>query len=409
MGLAVDRLNLLNSSKHRGDAVFGIAPDEAQLPEHVVKGLSSRPGETPEVLMLGQVAGTVIGVEIGHTHLSTGLGDANSRLLGNPDISERSHSIERARPKATFDRVAKMVAQQLEECKIRPGEVRGVAVSVPAPVSAAGRTLSSRVLRAYDGIDIPASLSASLQRIASLQADVPVFAENDVDVLARGEQRYGKAFGLRDFAVIKCSGGIGSAIVSNDRIVRGRNGGGAGEIGHCPIKPQVLVERDDHIWSDQDEEPICRCGCWGHLEAFAGGRAIVDRIQMLESGRRKSIPAKGSLSSQLDVVMRKALDKEGLHRKAIGDAAALIGVAANTLFHIFNPRLVLISGKLSEMGEPFLTGIQEQCNAQGTLFGDVKESIELGTGVTTGERRRIGIRGAATTALRKTRPRLRYE
>jgi glucokinase len=409
VGTAVDRLNQRNSTKRRGEAVFGVPPDQAQLPQHVAEELDEHPGPTAEVLMLGSVAGSVVGIEIGHTHLSTSLGDANSRLLGDPGISESSHSIEKARPQATFDRVAEMVKLQLEECRIKPGEIRGVAISIPAPVSAEGRTLSASVLRPYDGVDIPKRLGESLQKIASLPTEIPVFAENDVDVMARGEQRYGKAFGLQNFAVIKCSGGVGSAIVADDRIVRGQNGGGAGEIGHCPIKPQVLVERDGHVWSGQDEEPLCRCGCWGHLEAYAGGRAIVDRIGALEAGKKKSIPARGSLSSQLDIAMQHALAKDGLHRKVIGDAAALLGVAANTLFHIFNPRLVLISGKLSEMGELFLDGVQKECNAQGTLFGNVTESIDLGTGTTTAERRRIGIRGAVTTALRKTQPRLRYE
>jgi hypothetical protein len=47
------------------------------------------------------------------------------------------------------------------------------------------------------------------------------------------------------------------------------------------------------------------------------------------------------------------------------------------------PNTGLISGKLSEVGGPFLKAIQNECQAQNLLFGDAAQSIELRTGSTT--------------------------
>lgn len=403
---ALDRLNEANHSP-AGDIVYSVAPEDAQLPDRLVEQLGDGSGRTPEVLMLGRGAGRVVGAEVGHGHLCVAIGDANACLLGSPEICDESHAIEETSLRDTARKVATMVKKQLKQSGTRPTEIRGVAVSVPSPVDKNGMTLAEGVLTHYSGFDIPAVFAQALSEIAALSSTVPVIVENDVDSLARGEQRYGKAFDLRDYAVVKCSGGIGSAIVSNERLVRGRTGGGAGEIGHCPIKPQALAEGPAKTWAGVDNDPKCRCGWRGHLEAFAGGEAIVKRIRALEKGQT-AIPNEERLAEQLDLAMQKALEGKSPYREVIDDAAALIGLAVSSLVHLFNPERVLIGGKLSEMGDTFLTAVQAECNAHGVLFGDVADLVQLGTGLDTATRRRIGIRGAVATALRKTEPRLDY-
>lgn len=414
--LEISEATLHNARKHLIDtggnsidgeqpAIYTVPPEKAQLPSQVIEEIGGVTGPKSEVLMLGPRAGAAVGVEIGRGHLSVGVGDANGCLLGEPEVRNEEHSIDGVSAKKTFAKAARMVKKQLQECGVDPADVRGVGVSLPGPISIDGHTLTHAISTNYQDIDIPAKFGAALEKGAEVTGEVVV--ENDVDVLARGEQRYGKGYGLRDFMVIKHSGGIGAGIVADERLVRGRGGGGGGEIGHCRVNPEALVSEVTKLRGMK--EPRCKCQGFCHLEAYAGGDAIVGRILELE--KRKKDPGfdrDAALPLQLDEVMRLAQLGREPHRQVVMDAGAFVGYAVNTLIHLFNPERVLICGKLSEMGESFLEAIREECQDQKLLFGAVDQIVDLGAGSNLEERRRISVGGAVTTALRKVKPRFAY-
>jgi predicted NBD/HSP70 family sugar kinase len=406
--LAISAASLRSSMSHLNEVTFDRGPDgqpaiytaspqEAQLPRHIVGEFDMLPGPRPQVLMLGPQMGAAVGVEIGRGHLSVGVGDANGCLLGEPEVLEEAHVIDGISPQKTFLKVARLVRDQLDRCGVDASSIRGVGVSIPGPIGLDGRTLAHGITSSYHDIDIPAKLKGELSRTADVNAEV--FVENDVDILAWGEQRYGKGFGLRDFIVVKYSGGIGAGIVAGERLVRGRNGGGAGEIGHCTITPDALISEAKTLCDLK--EPRCKCGGWSHLEAFAGGDAIVGRILEVEKSKNVGFSRDAPLPVQLDEAMKLALEGRRPHVDVVMDAATLTGYAMNTLIHLFNPERLLICGKLSEMGDPFLQAIREECQDQGLLFGDARQIVDLGAGRNVEERRRISIGGAVTTALRK--------
>ncbi|HET6997088.1 MAG TPA: ROK family protein [Solirubrobacterales bacterium] len=401
----MNRLNeFAPSSGHDKPPIYTVSPQTAQLPQHVVEELNGLPGPRPQVVMLGPQGGMAVGVEIGRAHLSVGVGDANGCLLGKPEILEEEHVIDGVSPQRTFSKVARMVDEQLQRCDVAAADIRGVGVAIPGPIGHDGQTLAHGITTSYHDIDIPAKLERQLSDMVGIEAEV--FVENDVDILARGEQRYGKGYGLRDFLVVKYSGGIGAGIVAGGELVRGRRGGGAGEIGHCTVSPEALVSPAKTL--RQVREPRCKCGGWSHLEAFAGGDAIVRHILELEGGGRTSLNRDAPPPAQLDEAMELARAGHPLYAEAIMDAAAMVGYGINTLIHLFNPERVLICGKLSEMGQPFLRAIVEECQDLGLLFGDAKQIVELGAGSDVQERRRISVGGAVTTALQKTTPRFAY-
>jgi predicted NBD/HSP70 family sugar kinase len=400
---AVERLNRANQGSGKNETIYLVPAAEAQLPEVYFKRRGSK---SAQVLMIGRNAGRVIGVEIGHGHLCVGVGDANGCLLGSSgrQIAHQDHVIDAVPPHETFFRIAKLVKEQLKASATDPTEIRAVAASLPAPVSVDGKTLSKKLLGNYAEVDIRADLLVALEANAGIASSTPVFIENDADVLARGEHRYGKAFGLRDFAVIKCSGGIGAAVVSNEHVVRGKHGGGAGELGHCFIGPEVLSKERTPVLGRKPRR--CRCGGWGHLEAYAGGDALLEQIDELREAPAKR--GKRLRTVTLDEVFRRAIKQESPYAEAIGDASALIGVGVGTIVHLFNPELVLLCGKFSELGDLFLDAVHHECREHGFLYGRVAKLVQLGTGGDAAERRRIGVRGAITTALRKSSAPLLY-
>jgi glucokinase len=90
---------------------------------------------------------------------------------------------------------------------------------------------------------------------------LPVTLDNDANVAAWGEFLYGAGRGASDLLVVTVGTGIGGAIVSDGRLIRGAHGF-AGEIGHIIVEPNG---------------PLCGCGNRGCWEQVAAGRAI-DRL-----------------------------------------------------------------------------------------------------------------------------------
>ena len=98
----------------------------------------------------------------------------------------------------------------------------------------------------------------------------PVLLDNDVNVMALGEQHTGVARSASDFLFVKIGTGIGCGIVVDRHLYRGADGC-AGDIGHIRL---------------EQNGPLCACGNHGCLEAFFGGAALArDATAAARSGR----------------------------------------------------------------------------------------------------------------------------
>ena len=127
----------------------------------------------------------------------------------------------------------------------------GAGIGVPGPVDFnRGVSVSPPIMPGWDGYPVRDAVSREL--------GCPVVLDNDVNVLAVGEQHAGVAKGAQDFLFVKIGTGIGCGIVIEGELYRGVNGC-AGDIGHIRV---------------EDFGPTCACGNTGCLEAFSGGAAL---------------------------------------------------------------------------------------------------------------------------------------
>jgi glucokinase len=87
---------------------------------------------------------------------------------------------------------------------------------------------------------------------------LPTLVDNDANVAAWGEFRFGAGRGSADMLLVTVGTGIGGGIVSDGKLFRGAHGFAA-EIGHIIVEPGG---------------PLCGCGNLGCWEQVASGRAI---------------------------------------------------------------------------------------------------------------------------------------
>ncbi|MFC6343406.1 ROK family transcriptional regulator, partial [Nocardioides hankookensis] len=186
-----------------------------------------------------------VGISIGATGMSVGVTDGRLSVLA----TRESASDIRQGPEVVLAAALKLVREVMAEVGVE--QVMGAGIGVPGPVDFnRGVSVSPPIMPGWDGYPVRDAVSREL--------GCPVVLDNDVNVLAVGEQHAGVAKGAQDFLFVKIGTGIGCGIVIDGELYRGVNGC-AGDIGHIRV---------------EDFGPTCACGNTGCLEAFSGGAAL---------------------------------------------------------------------------------------------------------------------------------------
>lgn len=182
---------------------------------------------------------------------------------------------------------------------------------------------------------------------------------NDCHVVALGEQVFGSAHGLKNFAVVVIGHGLGNAFFTGNKVHLGANGF-AGELGHTCIV---------------DNGRQCECGLKGCLEAYVAEKGILKTAhEMMDESDEPSL-------------MR---DFEKLTPKNIseccekGDKMAievyrrtgyLLGIGLANYAAIVDPKAIILAGGVSHAGKWLLDPAEESFNQH--LFYNQRGKVSL--------------------------------
>lgn len=217
-----------------------------------------------------------------------------------------------------------------------------IGISAPGPIDPrAGVILDPPNLGpAFRDIDLAARVAAAI--------GLPTVLDRDTQAAALAELLVGAATSTRDFVYLTVSTGIGGAIMTDGRLLRGPDGT-AGELGH------LVIDLDG---------PRCGCGARGHLEGIASGTGM-GRLAVAEAHAGRSAWLAARLQERGDgrLTGRDVADAE-----AAGDAAAAaivsrareaFAAACVTIADIFDPDLIVVGGGIADaQGDRLLTPAQ---------------------------------------------------
>jgi predicted NBD/HSP70 family sugar kinase len=265
--------------------------------------------------------GVVLSASIGRSRTQLAVSDLGGTLLAEQAL-EVDHVVG---PDRCLPPISELLFDMVAECGHSTSEVKGIGVGLPGTVDVdKGCLLSSIVLPSWDGVALPPLLRRDL--------NVPVFVDNDVNVMAMAE-RQGPLREVRDLLMVKASTGIGAGIVSGGILQRGALFA-AGELGHIPVRDGGGV--------------LCRCGQKDCLEAVAGGWAMV-----------KALQAAGRSVSHIRDVVGLALTGDAEALAMIRDAGRHVGEVLSGAVTLLNPEVVVIGGDLAAAYESFVAGVRE--------------------------------------------------
>ncbi len=306
---------------------------------------SSSGGRRPRMLEFQDEARCILGVDIGSSHVSVVLTDLRCRLI-KWKTADHPVSID---PEGTRALVIKLCDECLASYGARNIPLLSIGVSVPSPVDPTHpERIPEVVLPAWKG-------QSGIEHLRK-KYGVPVFVDNDANLGALGEQWWGAASGVDNMIFVKLGGGIGAGYILNGELYRGAEGI-AGELGHLPIN---------------SHGPTCVCGLKGCLVTYLGSYALKARARVLlakqsERERYKQKHMEGQPKHKLvdhDVtiaaIKKAAVAGDKVALQVVHEAAEHLGVALTGLINIINPRMVVVGGGMSALGDLFMVPLREK-------------------------------------------------
>jgi len=262
-----------------------------------------------------------IGVDVGGTRVAVGLVERKGRI-----VKDAKRLTPKTGPFAVVDTIIDLV----EEVSggIQHAETAGIGIGLPAQIDFLKQSVEFCTNLPLAGVDMRSLVMSKTKHEVTI--------DNDGNLAAYGESRYGAAKGARDFLMITLGTGVGGGLFVNGEPYRGSRGMG-GEIGH------VVIDLDG---------PPCPCGGRGHLEAFLGRAAIC------ASGKEAAKQYKGSAIVQAaggnadditaESVIVAASKGDEVARQILLDAGEILGRGLVGFVNVLNPKLIVVGGGVGE-------------------------------------------------------------
>ena len=313
-------------------------------------------GRPPSLLALNPGAWVVAGVDIGATHATAALAD-----LAGTDPRRAPEDLDVATgPEHVLGWVETVIPELLADQRRDVAELAAIGIGLPGPVEhSTGRAINPPIMPGWDRYDVPAHVQRAF--------DVPVLIDNDVNIMALGEQ-HAHLPDVADLVFIK----VAPASVP-----------ASSPAASCSAAPRAPPATS----------ATCSCRAPPTSPAAAATRAASRRSPRCRRWR-PGCARPGWRSTATTTWSGSSARGDPLAIALVRQAGRDLGEVLATLVNLMNPSAIVIGGSLALAGESLLAGIRE------TVY---QRSLPLATEhlriVTSLAGERAGVIGAAALAI----------
>ncbi|MFM7406124.1 MAG: ROK family protein [Cuspidothrix sp.] len=202
---------------------------------------------------------------------------------------------------------------------------------------------------------VPGWENVPLKQILEEDYQAPVSIDNDANVAAVGEQRFGAGQGYDSIFYITISTGVGGGWILDGKPWRGALGM-AGEIGHIVVDPRG---------------PLCLCGKRGCVERFASGpymaqnaREILENEPLSNDGKVRGEILRYLTGNDLNLITGKVVSTAASYGDEIAQevlyrGAWALGVGIGNVANLMNPQRFVLGGGVTKAGDNFWTVLRK--------------------------------------------------
>jgi glucokinase len=322
----------------------------------------------------------IVGIDVGATTTSAGLVTPEGEILAFAETPTRTTGGD------TPVNTALALATELTSRARGMGmPLAGIGVGLPGLVDA------EKGMMIYEVNHVPEFAHVPLADLLRGSTGLTTFVDNDVNVLALGEHRFGVGRGADSLVMLAIGTGVGGAVIIGDALIRG-HASCAGEFGHLPIDPNG---------------PVCHCGNRGCLNAFAAGMSMAGR------GRERAVAAPHSLLMDLAggdpdritarLVFRAAAMGDQGAGEIVAEACHALGAGLGVIMSSLNPEVIVITGGVAESLAPLEGEIRRRAARWALPQAIASTTIRL----VPGDKRRTVLGGAALFLYERRRSTVR--
>lgn len=306
-----------------------------------------------------------VGIDLGGTNTKIGILNIEGEIFKSTVIKTlSSEGAER-----TLTRIWEAAKGLAEDLKIKESSIKGIGIGIPGPVINQSIVAFFANFPWGENVDI----KAMMEKISGVETKL----DNDVNIIALGEAKYGAAKGSKTSVTVALGTGVGGGIYVDGKLISGFMGAG-GEIGHMK-----LVK----------DGKLCGCGQKGCFEAYASAtglireatsRLIVNKQNLLYTmieGKLDTLEAKDIFDAA------KEGDKFSLD--LVDYEAEYLAMGIGNILNIINPEKVVLGGGVAMAGDILMNPMKEKLKKY-TLPVTLK-GIEIVQGMLGNE---AGIKGA---------------
>jgi predicted NBD/HSP70 family sugar kinase len=295
---------------------------DGSLVQEIGPGKSSG-GRKPVMLEFIATSGYAIGIDLGVNYIRGALTDLRGVI-----VTERTSTLRHPGPGEAVEQLCRCIEALIAEAPACPYGIVGIGVGVPGLVDDCGTILFAPNLKWRD---IP------LQQQLTERFSLPITIDNEANMGALGEQKYGAGRSISNLIYVSVGIGIGTGLILHKTIYKGASGF-SGEMGHLSIEAHGKN---------------CSCGNRGCWEMYASEQALLDQAATLGFDDLESLLAAAS-DGREDVLALFS---------SIGE---YLGIGIANIVNVFNPDAVVIGNRMSQ-ARPWLEDVMRQTVVQRAL------------------------------------------
>ncbi len=263
-----------------------------------------------------------VGIDLGGTFVKFALVAEDGTIMFDDKLSVAGKLRDEI-----LDILKNAVAVVFEKAKGLNVEIAGIGIGSPGIVDGGIVHGGADNLDKWENID--------LAKIYSTEFNVPVFVDNDANVMGLGEAVFGAAKGSSDAIFLTVGTGIGGAIIMNGQLYGGYKNRGT-EMGHVTIVHKGID---------------CNCGGRGCLEAYASTSALIRQYADLSGMNEAEVDGR--------FIVKKFNEGEPSAVTCMEEHTDYLGHAIAGFINTFAPQKVIVGGGISEAGQFYIDMIKK--------------------------------------------------
>ena len=305
------------------------------------------------------------GVDLGGTNTKIGILDIDGNIFKSSIIKTFSdRDVD-----DTLNRIWETIKNLVQELDIDIKNLSGIGIGIPGPVK------DQSIVKFF--ANFPWEKNINVKELMEKISGVETKLDNDVNIIAMGEAKYGAAKGSSSSVTIALGTGIGGGIYINGSLISGFSGAG-GEIGH------IKLEKDGKL---------CGCGQRGCFEAYASATGMIR-----EAVSRLAVNKSNLLYELIDRKIDKLKAKDIFDAAKQGDSFSLdiieyeteyLAMGIGNILNILNPEVIVIGGGVALAGDILFNPLKEKLKKH--VLPVALEDLKIVPGVLGNE---AGIKGA---------------